>query len=64
MVPAPVEERGYKKVIKLPDWKSAKPDNRIREKQTRLHRKNTCNTVISGHGVPIRDIAVKSAIEK
>jgi hypothetical protein len=59
-----VEAKGYKSMINLPVWKSALPLCRIEKNQSSRQRKNTSDTVISGYRVPIRDIAVKHAIEE
>jgi hypothetical protein len=62
--PVPVEGKGYKSMINLPVWKSDPQLCRIEENPFSHHRKNTSDTAFSCSYVPIRDIAVKHAIEE
>jgi hypothetical protein len=59
-----VEGKGYKSLINLPVWKSALPFCPIDKNLSSPQRKNTLNTVVSKNDIPIRDIAVKHAIEE
>jgi len=51
-------------LIDLPDYQSARLPARNGIKMPGHRWKNTCKAVVSGHGVAIRAIAVKHAIEK
>jgi hypothetical protein len=51
-------------MINLPDWLSALPPVCTDQNLRGWHGKNTGIPVFSGQYTPIRDIAVKNAIEK